>query len=323
MHSRSASHGSVRLDSASIAAFSARLLFVVGLWLCTNASAHLIFQDRFNYSDGPLLTAQGSPWVNDITPSNQINVVSGELFLTQTEQESVRYTLPSSFTQGSLAMSFKLRVTALPTGTGTFFSFIRGSASTYFSRLTITTNGAAAGKYRLGITPILNPVTMIPVDFSLGDTHTIVVRMIVNGGFFTSTLWVDPVSETDATLRAEKEEFLGAGFVIAHVGFRQVVVFDDPANGMGEMFVDDFRLGRVFNDVMPSHFTSVTHLGAGGFKLVGAGIGGTNYTILANTNLTTTNWFNLGNATANTNGVIDFTDFGATNRPMTFYGLRP
>src|SRR5262245_4410018 len=106
------------------------LLVLANLFIGWDLSAHLIYQDNFNDPDGPILTAPGSPWVSNLTPSNQINVVSGELFLTQTEQESVRYTFPNTYAQGSLSASFKVRVTALPTGAGNFFAFFRATTST-------------------------------------------------------------------------------------------------------------------------------------------------------------------------------------------------
>ena len=57
----------------------------------------------------------------------------------------------------------------------------------------------------------------------------------------------------------------------------------------------------------------------GGFLLTG--VGGTNapYQIQAQTSLTTTNWLNLGTATADANGFIEFYDDGAGSRVQRFY----
>ena len=298
-----------------------RLLLFAILFIGLDLPAHLIYQDDFAYPDGPLLSASGSPWLSHLTPSNEINVVSGQLFLTQTEQESVRYTFSNTYTQGSLSASFQIRVTTLPTGNGNYFAFFRATTWTYFCRLWISTNGVAEGKYRLGITTTANqPYEMIPVDLALGETHTLVMRLTVDGGLYTSTLWIDPMLETDSARRAENTEYIGVGFFLAHFAFKQVSLYEPPG-GMGDLFVDDLRLGRSFNDVMPLRFTSLSNLGAGGIKLLGAGLAGTNYSIFANTNLNTTNWFKLGSATANAGGVIDFTDTGATNRPACYYRL--
>lgn len=70
----------------------------------------------------------------------------------------------------------------------------------------------------------------------------------------------------------------------------------------------------------PPAFTSVIPLGNGAIQLNGLGDTNAQYTLLANTNLSTTNWISLGVLTA-TNGVLQFTDQTATNYPTRFYRL--
>ncbi|HOB33093.1 MAG TPA: hypothetical protein PKH32_09465 [Verrucomicrobiota bacterium] len=298
-------------------------MWIASLFVCVNGSAQLIFQEDFNYPDGPLLTAPNSPWESDRTPSNQVDVVSGELFLTQTEQESVRYELPATFAEGSRTASFNLRVTALPNGNGNWFAYFRASASAYLGRVWIT-NGTVEGTYRLGVVTINESAVLIPVDLSIGDTHTVVLRLVVDQGLYTSTLWVDPVSETDMERRADHSYYIGPGYVHAYFGFKQVSPgLDNPANGMGELFLDNLRIGHVFNDVMPLRFTSLTRLDNGGVHLLGAGTAGTTYDVLVTTDLSSTDWLTIGSATADSNGVIDFIDAGAVDRPVSFYRLAP
>src|SRR5688572_31885035 len=54
------------------------------------ATAQLIYADAFNYPDGPIVGAPGSPWVNNYQPTNEASVVSGRLLLTAAKQESIR-----------------------------------------------------------------------------------------------------------------------------------------------------------------------------------------------------------------------------------------
>jgi hypothetical protein len=55
------------------------------------------------------------------------------------------------------------------------------------------------------------------------------------------------------------------------------------------------------------------------FKICMLGFDGTNYTLLASTNLTTTNWVNLG-AMEQTNGIWRYFDANTiTNRPARYY----
>jgi hypothetical protein len=58
------------------------------------------------------------------------------------------------------------------------------------------------------------------------------------------------------------------------------------------------------------------------FKLCLAGEAGTNYTLLASTNLSQTNWIPLG-VMEQTNGIWRFLDASATNQPVRFYRAQP
>jgi hypothetical protein len=96
----------------------------------------------------------------------------------------------------------------------------------------------------------------------------------------------------------------------------------------GQTFRINYFAGTGNNDIyltqltaspdLASQLSSITKLGNGGMFITG--LGGTNglYAILASTNVATTNWVSLGTVTA-TNGLIQFTDFTATNHPMRFY----
>jgi autotransporter-associated beta strand protein len=63
----------------------------------------------------------------------------------------------------------------------------------------------------------------------------------------------------------------------------------------------------------------VTRLGNGTMQLGASGSPGFDYTVLANTNLNTTNWLTLGTVTPAGNGAMNFTDLAATNHPARFY----
>jgi hypothetical protein len=69
----------------------------------------------------------------------------------------------------------------------------------------------------------------------------------------------------------------------------------------------------------PALITGITHLGGGCMQLDGTGMANLTYTVWANTNLTTTNWLDIGPATASSAGGLQFTDLAATNFPMRFY----
>jgi hypothetical protein len=59
----------------------------------------------------------------------------------------------------------------------------------------------------------------------------------------------------------------------------------------------------------------------GNFRLTAMGQMSQAYQVQANGDLTTTNWQNLGTATANSAGVIQFDDTNTLNQPQRFYRL--
>ena len=71
----------------------------------------------------------------------------------------------------------------------------------------------------------------------------------------------------------------------------------------------------------PPQFTSITPRADGGQRLKGLGLTDLSYTVLANTNLDTTNWTSLGTATADGAGIIAFDDLDAPNFSQRFYRL--
>ena len=294
-----------------------------GLFIASTASAQLLFQDSFSYPNGPLLTAPGSTWVNNYAPSNQINVVNGELFLNQTNHESVRVDFPTAkgYSETNMYASFTVRFTALPKGNGRFFAFFRAhDTDGLFCRVWASTNGAAPGKFRLGINVISYAPQMIATDLSLGVTYTVVASAADTNDTGIATLWINPRSEADTTMKAQDTQGF-FGYLFGHFGFKQISPSDPVQDGIGDLFVDNVRIGFSFNSVMSLRLTDIENLGVGGMKLRGAGTAGTNYAVLANTNLNTTNWVNIGSATANSSGTIQFTDTNAKDHPRRFYRL--
>lgn len=65
-----------------------------------------------------------------------------------------------------------------------------------------------------------------------------------------------------------------------------------------------------------------TRRGDGNCQLTAAGEPGATYTVLANTNLSTTNWINVGSAAANNLGTLTYADLQSTNFPTRFYRFR-
>ena len=71
--------------------------------------------------------------------------------------------------------------------------------------------------------------------------------------------------------------------------------------------------------IPPGSFSGIQVLTNGHVQLGGTGTPGALYDVEANANLNTTNWFVIGTALANFNGVISFTDTNTVQHPMRFY----
>jgi hypothetical protein len=69
------------------------------------------------------------------------------------------------------------------------------------------------------------------------------------------------------------------------------------------------------------YWTSISRMTNAAMALTGIGTTNVTYHILANTNLVTTNWVNLGPATANNLGALIFTDSQAAAYPARFYRI--
>jgi autotransporter-associated beta strand protein len=116
----------------------------------------------------------------------------------------------------------------------------------------------------------------------------------------------------------------GAAVKGTFAGFPEGTVFN---LGPNQKFKISYQGGAYSNDVVltqlsapaSSQITGITKLGNGQIQVTGTGSAGLTYIIEANTDLTTTNWLNIGSANADPNGVISFTDTNAVNYSQRFY----
>jgi len=93
----------------------------------------------------------------------------------------------------------------------------------------------------------------------------------------------------------------------------------------GQYFSISYQAGSGNNDVVvtrvnpPGNFSNILRLNASTIQLQGIGGSNVNYSILANTNLATTNWVNIGTASANGIGVFLFNDTNVQLFPQRFF----
>jgi len=212
----------------------------------SSVGAALLLNDAFDYPDGPLVTATNSPWTTYSGSSGQVNVLLGRIFLSRTNTEDVHATLAGqpypSASDARLYVSFKINYSSLPSSGGSYFAEFKDGGLGFRARIFAQTSGAAAGTFRVGIANAgSSPAAVFDADLQTNTDYTIVARLIVSNT--VSTLWVNPATETNAGVTATDET---SALTITSYGFRE----DGSAGTIGNLFVDDLRVGTTFFDVV-------------------------------------------------------------------------
>jgi hypothetical protein len=224
-----------------------RKLFIVAVLAFAPASirASIVLDEAFNYPDGAVVTAPGTLWTTHSgSVTGQVDVASGKLNLTGAETEDVNALLQgqpySTNSTDSLYAKFTVNFSALPSGaSGGYFAHFMVGSSTFRAKVFATTNAAAAGLFRLGISSGSNLATnTFPQDLNPNQDHTVVIRLALNTA--ASTLWINPTAETDSSVNAA-DTFTPIN--VASFAFRQT-------SGIGTLTVDDLVVGTSFADVV-------------------------------------------------------------------------
>jgi hypothetical protein len=96
----------------------------------------------------------------------------------------------------------------------------------------------------------------------------------------------------------------------------------------GQFFAISYRAGTRSNDVLltrinpPGSLSGIARVNAGTVQLQGIGTSNVAYTIQANTNLTTTNWVDIGAATGGSAGVFSFNVTNVLSFPQRFFRVQ-
>ncbi len=285
-----------------------------------NLKAQLIYSDSFDYPNGLLVGATGSPWVQNYSSPAQATVTNGRLFLSQNLDECVRVDFPANYETGDIYVRFHATFTSLPTSGGNYVACLRQSGvDNNRGRIHVTTNGVTGGKFRLGVSTFSNSGKLIPEDLSLGVTYSIVMRYNLTN--FTSTLWLNPAGESDTTRRSDDTYVGSLSLGVRHLVFVETDTLYSPG-GMGELYVDDLRIGRTFYDVWDGpRLTGATRSLNGNVALQGAGMPSSNYVFQATASLASPQWVNLRTNSADVAGTVQHTDTAAPNFTSRFYRL--
>jgi hypothetical protein len=142
------------------------------------ANAVVLLSEPFDYPDGPLVGATGSPWTtNSGTPGEQ-NVVSGRLFIDDDETEDTIASLSSPVTSGTITVTFDLQMDPadiVTSTTGNYITHFVGSNNAFIGRVfMITDPGSTGTTFRIGIaTAAATPNAIFSSVFTTGTTYSI------------------------------------------------------------------------------------------------------------------------------------------------------
>ncbi len=206
------------------------------------------FADTFPYPDGLITSGSGFLWLpHSSADSNDTYVADSKLVLAYTNAMDVSayYSNFSAVTPASgtvLYAKFNVNFSALPRFSGgAYFAHFRDTGTSNFrGRVYAFTNGAPAGKFRLGVANQTASVSSVyPKDLELNHTYTVVTRIVVANG--KSTLWIDPRTEGSDSVTATD---VTSGTDLYTYSFRQ-------DSGVGILTVDDLVIGTTFTEAVP------------------------------------------------------------------------
>jgi hypothetical protein len=204
----------------------------------------LVLGDSFDYADGFIVETSGGFWTTHSGTTGQLQVVQGRVFLSRSNTEDVSAAFTNFFQAVGngivLFASFKLNLTSLPTtANGDYFVHYRDIGTVnYRGRVFVTTNGAAPGKYRVGVANgAATPSAVVPRDLDLNTTYQVLLRYNVDTA--RTTLWVNPTDESLGGVTATDPT---TPVTLYFFSLRQ-------SSGIGELSVDDLRIGTQWSDV--------------------------------------------------------------------------
>ncbi|MGC8743067.1 MAG: hypothetical protein ACP5T0_04220 [Verrucomicrobiia bacterium] len=238
------------IDKAGVLTIS--IIVSDGINYATNSFRLIVAQpgdlelyEPFDYPDGALQEVSSYRWFRHNGGTNELQVIGGKAFLTQTNSEDLSiylYNLPPLGYYGTndgyiLYSSFKLNYKSLPTSSDYFAHYRDTSTVNFKARVFATTNGAAPGCYRIGIANGGFTVAYITNDLATNRTYTVITRY--NVGTAESKIWVNATSESDPG--AEATDYTPPVDIWAF-SLRE-------NSGIGSLTIDDLKIGTSFDRV--------------------------------------------------------------------------
>jgi len=188
------------------------LLVIICICLAAlSVRADLIYNEKFNYSDGGLTNVSAGAWANHSGPGNDMFVKNKRVEISGNSSTNAARTSDQhrdfctsggcSFTNALqvLYASFTINCTNLPTTFSNFIAHFYVNSSTFNARV-FTPIGNLPSTWRVGVSGGANAVSKIlPVDLARNVDYQVVLKWDPTG-LNAAQLWVNPISESDPSV---------------------------------------------------------------------------------------------------------------------------
>ena len=249
-----ANHGAPVFPPMSLPRVSSSLLGLAAVlaFSASSARATAIFDETFDYPDGPLTTNSSGNWTTVSGTAGQMTTTGGSVGVTFSNSEDVARSIGANYSSGTLYYSALITMTAIP-GTGQYGAYLMhfsdtdtGIETDFFARLYVkavdssTFNYGVRNRSQQGSTSDYDTV-FDPTAISLNTQVAIVVKF----DFTTlqSTLWINPVDENSASVTDTfAVSFAGSDQSLSRLSIRE-------SSGIGASVIDQIKVGTEFGDV--------------------------------------------------------------------------
>ncbi len=219
-------------------------LLALGVFAASAASAATFWSETFSYANGGLVANSGGNWVGHSTSTSttyiDIQVVNGEAVLigANGQDDSRNFTARSA--SAATYACFQMKLTGTETSGSSYVTHFKNNSTGFVSQVFVFPTGATT--FNIGInstSAVPTGASIWPTPLTKGTFYTIAIRY--NAATGVSTLWVDPQSESSASINSTTTTI---GTLISGFALRQ-------ATGASTTF-DNIQVGDAFADLCPA-----------------------------------------------------------------------
>jgi len=222
---------------------------VVELVIQSDDFSGIVLEETFDYPDGSLTEVSAGRWQHASGDENEIITFAGQLDVNEVQGEDVYLPIPIPERDDPnmpevLYVGMDVFFAKAPEGAGTYWLHVRGgNSSSYRGRLFVRNAVEGEEKFELGISNGSSTAdAWYPEVFEAPSRLRIV--MAYRPLDVLTTLWVNPIGETDISVAAIDE---ATSSQLSSLAIRQP---GSVSGGVGRMLLDHVLVSTAFEDVV-------------------------------------------------------------------------